>query len=245
MLRKALTLVAVSVIIAGCSTTYVTKPVITAGQQLRYNRGTPTTLSEMKSGSVEVSPLGVDKDKRLVFGVAAFNGGSTPQNFGVENLSLSAADGSNVQLLTADELIHRAKRKAAWAAFFYALAGAANAYAATATANTTTMGTVYTPNGPATFVARTYNPALAYAGANAAAAQTQYNIAAVESRLDQTISSVQGQVLQTTTVDPGSSYGGDAVADGLGGDDFPHNLVLTVHWNNEDHIFRFTMTEGE
>ncbi len=245
MTRTVIVAAIAAIALTGCASTYVTRPIIADGQQVRYEQGIPTTLSEKKSGAVEVTPLGVDADKRLVFGVAAYNEGKIPQNFGVENLSLMGTDGKPIGIMTADEIIRSAQRKAEWAEVALAFIGAADAYAAAASARTTTTGHVYGPGGSASFTATTYDPALAYAGAHQAAAETAHNMAQVEGALSRTIASARTQVLQTTTVDPGTSYGGDAVVDGLGGDDFPHDLILTVQWNGDEHVFRFTMTKEE
>src|SRR5688572_15566283 len=61
-----------SAALSGCATHYVVDPVAAPDQEVRYDRGTPTTYSERTNGAVQITPFGVDeRDGRLVFGVAA------------------------------------------------------------------------------------------------------------------------------------------------------------------------------
>jgi hypothetical protein len=180
----------------------------------------------------------------LVFGVAVFNKGKAANNFGVENLALANADNVPIKIFTASELIHKEKVKAAWQAVAVALGGAAAAYSANANAYSTTNGYVSTPYGTATYYSRTYNPAVAYAGTAAATAATGYGLISVKNSLDRAISDLRGHILQTTTIDPGGSYGGEVVADGLPKGRLPQDVILSVHWNGEEYPFRYTVANG-
>jgi hypothetical protein len=111
-------------------------------------------------------------------------------------------------------------------------------------AYSTTSGTVSGPGGTARFYGRTFDPAAAQAGTSAAAAQTSFDLARVQNTLDSTLAQLKGQILQTTTIDPGQSYGGTAVTDSISGY-YPHSVALVVHWANEQACFGYVVTKGD
>ena len=235
---------ALALLTSGCATQYSVSPIADASQQVRYWHGKPTTYSEMRLGAVQVTPLGVNSDDRVGFSVVVFNKSGQAANFGVENLSLVQADGGPGKIMTSAELEREAKVHAAWQTFAAALAGGAEMYAAARNSESTTEGTAYTPVGPVNYYARTYNPALAQANMQLASMQMSSNLRTIESSLDQKVEQIRGNILQTTTINPGSADGGIAVADTLSSSHFPQDVVLHVNWNGEDHAFKFTVAKG-
>jgi len=227
--------------LSACSTSYSVAPIPDASQEIRYQQGTPTTYSEMDEGALQVTALGVNDERRLIFSVAAFNKGSGPSNFGVENISIEQQDGSPDQVFTSGELIHEAKVKAAWATFATALAGGLAAAAANNNAYTTTSGYI----GHHSFYMRTYDPGLAYAGTAAASAATAYGIANIQDSLDHSIANIRDGALQTTTIDPDNSYAGIVMAAALQSSQYPQNITMHVRWNGDDHVFRFAVGKGD
>jgi hypothetical protein len=243
--KPILTILALAVGVSGCATNFVLTPQPTGSQTIEYAQGTPTTFSEGEHGAVQVTPIGTTEDHRLIFGVAAFNKGDKPANFGVENLALATTAGGPVKIYTTEELIAEAKRRAMWQAVAVAFAGAAAAYAANANAYHTTYGTAYTPHGTYSFYSRTYDPGLAYVGTAAAGAATGYGLVQIKNSLSQTINGLRGHSLQTTTVGPGDSYGGEVMTDHPEGRSFPQQIELTVHWNGDDHVFQFSVAKTQ
>src|ERR1019366_9890857 len=156
--------------LAGCSTpTYTFTPNATSAQTVRFDRGTPTLMEDGQFGSAQMSPLGVNGD-RVMFGIAVFNKGKTPINFGVENIS-AASMGLPLKAYSKDDLAHEAKVHAQWMAALTVLAGAAAAYGANQNAYRTTNGSFTSPGGrTTTFTATTYDPTAAAVGTAAAAA---------------------------------------------------------------------------
>jgi hypothetical protein len=245
MRRKAAVLLGVAaMVLTGCGTAYSIAPIADASQQVRYERGTPTTYSEKQFGAVQVTPLGVNDDNRIGFGIAVYNKSGGPANFGTENLSLIQNDGSPGKVMTSAELEHEAKVKAGWQTFAVALAGGLQAYAASRNAVSTTQGTAYTPVGPVSYNSQTYNPALAQANAEIAGAETGLALHSIQESLERRLASIHGDTLQTTTINPDESYGGIAVVDELSSSNFPQDVMLHVNWNGEEHIFRFTIVKG-
>ena len=215
------------------------------GQQVRYLQGTATTFSERAGSAVQLTPYGVNQEGRLVFGVAAFNKSMAPQNFGVENLRLTGTTGEPVKIFTSNELQSEAKNRATWAEVGLVLAGAASAAAANASAYSTTSGSISNRFGSTSFYAQTYNPAVAYAGTQMAAANTAYGIAQVQNALDGTLTRLRGEILQTTTIDPGQSFGGTTISEALRGD-YPRRFSVSVIWGSDEHDFSFVVTkEGQ
>jgi len=230
--------------ISGCATTYVITPVPQAAQGVRYLSGVPTTFAQSRGSALLVTACGLNDDGGLVFSLAAFNKGRNPVNFGIQNLGLTNERGEAVRIFSYDEMERDAKNKAAWADFAIILGGAASAAAANLNAYSTTSGTVSGPGGAARFYGRTFDPAVAQAGTSAAAAQTSLDLARVQSTLDSTLAQLKGQILQTTTIDPGQSYGGTAVTDSLSGY-YPHSVALVVHWADEQACFGYVVTKGD
>lgn len=231
-------------ILAACSTEYSVTPLAQDGQQIRYTQGRATAYSEKNAGALQVTPLGLNDGMRPSFQIAAFNKSHGPSNFGVENVSLELADGSADKVFTSSELQHEAKVNAEWAEAATILAGGLAAGAAQANAYSTTSGSVSSSYGSASFYARTYDPTAAYLGTASAAAATGYGLQRIESALDATLANYRNNILQTTTLDSGQSYGGVVVADKLSSSKFPENIVLRVKWNGDDYDFHFLVTEG-
>ncbi|WP_146193618.1 hypothetical protein [Sphingosinicella humi] len=233
-------LAAASVVLSGCATTYSMTPITSASQTVRYDRGSPTTDFEKEFGAIQVTPVQVADDGKLVFAVAAFNKAETPSNFGVENISLETAEGEAIRVFTHDELVRQAKNKAMWASIATAMAGGLAAYAANQNAYRTTNANLYTPSGGVYhYTARTYDPAAAVVGTAAATAAAGAGIYAIQRTLDNTIANLGDRVLQTTTIDPGEAFGGQVVANELEGANYPRDVILTITWNGEEFPFRF------
>ncbi|HTT97320.1 MAG TPA: hypothetical protein VMF58_04680 [Rhizomicrobium sp.] len=236
MVRKIAAVGLVAMVLSGCATEYSISPAPGAGQQIRYEQGAPTIFSEKRSAAIQVTPLRVTDDMRLAFGVAAFNKSSVPSNFGVENISVEQADGTQDKVFTSGELIHEAKVDAEWKTFAAALAGGL----ASASSYSTTRGTAYTPVGAVSWSSTSYDPVQAAE----IRAETRDNIAGIRASLDRTVGNIHHQALQTTTVNAGDSYGGIVVAAKLSSGQYPQNIALHVNWNGEDHDFRFVVAEG-
>jgi hypothetical protein len=198
----------------------------------------------MKFGAVQVTPLGVNSEDRVGFAVAVFNKSGGPVNFGIENLALTQEGGAPEQIFTSMELTHEAKVRAQWAQFGMILLGATDAALAGRNAYSTSYTHVYTPYGSASAYSRTYDPEFAYMAGRDAGIATGHALVAIQASLDSTLTRINDQVLQTTTVDPGQSYGGVAIADTLASSKYPQDIVLHVSWADEDHVFKFSVAKG-
>lgn len=239
-------MLALSMVAAGCAQNYVATPIQGSDQQIRYTQGIPTTFADRPQGSVQLTSIGyLPNDNRLIFGAAAFNKGAAAQNFGIENVSVTS-NGTVLHAYSRDELAHEAKVKAGIAIALTALAGAAAAYGANQAAYSNTSGVITTPRGRMfTYTETTYNPGVAVAGTALAGAATAYGIHNIQDSLDHTLSSLNGSILQTNTIDPGQSAGGEIVVDLPKGKTYPKDLGITIHWNGEDYVFTFNVNKSK
>lgn len=241
MMKNVALVVASASLLAACASTYSHTPVPLQGQTVRYLQGQPTTLSEGRNSTLQVTPLGYNDAGRLAYALAVYNKSSVQSNFGVENVSATAL-GAPVRIFTYAELERQAKNQATWAAVAVALSGASAAYAASS--GPTSTSTTYTPYG--TYRTETTNRALQSAMVGAAAAGTAVSMREISQNLDNTLITLQNNVIQTTTVDPWSSYGGKIITDRVRQ---PTTTAvqagLIVNWNGEIHEFQWNITKDQ
>lgn len=237
MSRKMLAGAACALALSGCATSYSIVPVDTGHAMVSWHNGRPTTDLELHNGAVMVTPLGVEVNGRISFAVAGYNKLDTPAYFGSENFT-ARVGGAPVQVYSYEQLEREAENAATWAAFAVALTGVATAYAASSNAYRTTDTTVYTPRGA--YVARTvtYDPAAAAMGTVAATAVTVGGLQLIDQQLGDTLDRLGGTILQTTTIEPGQSYGGQIVV-GRSRRAVPYEVDVVAHWNGEDYLFRY------
>ncbi len=228
--------------LTGCASTYSVTPVDAGNAKVTYDSGRSTTDLDQKNGSVKVTPLGVMENGRLNFGVAAFNKLDQPVNLGAENFTASVA-GAPAQVYTYAQLEKQAKTAAAWATFAVALSGAASVYAANQNAYTTTNATMTTPRGGAYhYTASTYDPTAAALGTAATTAATAGGIYAIRKELDATLDRLGGTILQTTTVNPNTAFGGQIIV-AKPKSAAPYMIEVVAHWNDEDYVFHFNIAQ--
>jgi hypothetical protein len=234
-----------SLVLSGCATHYLVDPVAAPNQEVRYDRGTPTTYSEQTNGAVQITPFGIDgRDGRLVFGVAAYNKSQAPSNFGVEDVYMTASGERQLHVFTSDELVREATSRANAATVAVAILGLAAAISAADGATTTTRGRFWTRNGPVRFVSRTHDPGAAFVGAATAAIGTGLVIGSIRNDLDRTIAGISNEILETTTIDPDRSYGGIVVGERLPQPTAPQDVLVTVNFNGEQHQFRYSIVRA-
>lgn len=186
-------------------------PIASEGKEIRYLQGVPTVSEIDEQGGVLVTQTDPIYGRvRLM--VALTNDTDNSVNFGVENIT-ATLDGKPVPVLTADRLQSIAKNKAGWAMFAVAMAGGLSAVAAHANSTRTYTTTGYTPYGAYRSHTRIYDPTSATIGAAAATAGSAYAISRIDQNLQSTIAGIKDEVVQTTTIDPKSNYGGMIVLD--------------------------------
>ncbi len=219
------------------------EPIGAAEGSTRFRQGNVTVESQQERGAVQLFPLGLENN-RLTFGVAVLNMSDRAAEFGTENIRVSVG-GQDVMVLTAERLRQQAERRAGWATALTALAGGLSA-AAAASRTDTYSATTYTPRG--TYRTVIHRPSVG--GQIAAAgitAGTVYSVANIQNQLDQTLSMLGDEIVQTTTIDPEDSYGGRFVLATLprGHSRWPQQVTVNVSYNGEDHQFVFNVTRAD
>jgi hypothetical protein len=212
------------------------KPVPREGQTVRYDKGNPTIEDDMTNGAVRIMPIPSLDHGSLQFMVVAYNKGPESTNFGVENVFMTRGD-TRIACFTKDELESKAKNRAMWSQIGIAmLAGVA-----AAAQNNNTLITTTTPRG-GVYTTRIQNPGLS-GGQVATLAAGAGGIALSQYRLQQTLDSLNDEILQTTTVDTDGSYGGRVVLNKIKKTKYPENISITVNFAGEDHVFDFIVTK--
>jgi hypothetical protein len=210
-------------------------PVALEGQTIRYQKGTPTVEDDLAGSAVRVMPLPDMDHGSLQFIVVAYNKGQAPVNLGSENVYLSRGT-QRLDCFTKDQLEKQAKNRAMWSQIGMAmLTGVAaglqdnNTYIATHSRYGSSYTTIRSPG--------LSNGQLATLDAGAE------GIAASQAGLQRTLDNLNDEILQTSTIDPASSYGGRVVVNKIKGAKYPENVSVVVDFGGEIHTFNFTVTK--
>lgn len=228
--------------LTGCATSYDFKPLAVDGTSVTYDHGVPVTASSKLISAVQVQPLEINKQGRLVLGVAATNRSNHDFNFGVENVSVLDGAGNVLRVYTQAELVRQAKNRATWAAVAMEMSGAAAAYAANRNAYSTTTGYINSPRGITNFSATSYDPGAAAAGVAAASVATGAGLYAINEGLNNAISHYRGRVLQVTTIRPGNVYGGEVHTQRIA---LSKSAIVSIKVlvEGDEHEFRYKITK--
>ncbi|HEY3695296.1 hypothetical protein [Phenylobacterium sp.] len=189
---------------------------------VRFARGNAAMVSTGEFGSVVLLPIRYNSTNKLRFSVAAFNTSGRPVNFGTEDIRIRLRSGDYLPVQDFDYLRQEARIEAereitaAWVS-----AGIEGLLA-------------YQENE-----GRLNRTAIAYRRATGdLAASTAY----IEAKLFGTVREHGRTVLQTTTIDPGTAYGGAIFADQIS---VPPGSVdaidVEVRFGGELHQFRIAI----
>lgn len=230
-----------SVTLSGCATSYTMTPHPGAAQSVRYFQGQPTIYAQGEHGAVQVTPYAPNENGRLTYSVAAFNNTAAPVNFGAEDMSLMA-DGAPVRIFTYPELERMAKNDATTLLVLTAIAGGASA--AAAASGPTSRSTTYTPYG--TYQTVTTNYAAQAVASSVAAAATSAQMRDISNQLDATLGALGQNILQTTTIDPKSTFGGQIVGDRVViPEEGELSTSLTIRFAGEEYVVNFGISRQQ
>lgn len=201
---------------------FKTKPIAESTDVVRYHKGEATISRETDSSLITVVPIEPDRG-RLAFIILYRNKLEAPINFGLENVSATAGT-TSIVLMTKDRLESQAKSRAGWSMFGAALvAGLANVdYSST---------TVRTPYGK-------YTASSSYSNNWAAHQQTREAAADINADLSSRLEHISEAIIDTTTVDPHTEYGGKIILD-----KFKAKFPTTVTVNVNGQPFNFQVTK--
>jgi hypothetical protein len=225
-----------------CAADLILYPVQVGPETIRYRTGIPTLNIEGPTGAVTVTPLPLDHN-HATFGVAVYNKANNSTNFGIENVTASI-NGKSIPVLSREELQKRAKSRAAWSAIGIALlSGVAAAAASSAHTTDNYYGNIRTPHGTYFWSSSYRDNTIGVLGASAAIAAGTAGIVGIQNRLEYTLGTLATDVVQTTTVDPDNSYGGEIVIEKPSGMKLPYDVTVVMHFNGADYPFTFRLTE--
>jgi hypothetical protein len=197
-------------------------PPASAALKVRYYKGQPTYVSLQHSSVIEVAVPEQVRNKQIPIGVVAMNGSARPVSLGYENVSVRTTHGEPVKLVTYEDLQHQARVRAGWATFFTVLAAGANGYLAERNA--------YGHVGRYSY----YSPVAAQIGLDRASAQSAEMMGQIEQGLAEQMAQLDGQVLRTTTVDPGRLEGGTVYVE-LPRNTTIRDLIVTIAFAGDSH----------
>lgn len=213
---------AVSTLLAGCETTYKQVPTITAAEgasSVRFAHGNALIMSEGRLGIVWLKPVRYFRGSKVFFEVVAFNKTNQPVNFGTEDIQLRSGPDGAISVYDFDSLQHEARRQAQAELMAASLQEGMDLWHADRVARRDP----YAAN-------RIWRDS-----------QNRYfaTDSAVNASLEDAIYAYDRVTLQTTTIDPYTSFGGVVfspnveVAQGAS-----RELVANVRFAGEDHLFR-------
>lgn len=216
-------------------------PVKIGAETARFDRGRATVNLELPSGAVEIRPLAIGKGE-VTLGIAVFNKSSRPANFGLENIGVTI-NGMPAYLPTHDQLMAQARDKARDSKIAAALITGVVAGAASTMSNSYSYRQrVYTPHGVYSRTIRWEDDTPGIIGATAAVAGGAVLIHGIDRKLDYTLDRIDGSVVQTTTVDPGNSFGGTVVVPFDRKMPLPAKVRIQIEWNSTLYPFEFRLT---
>lgn len=174
----------------------------TGEQRSRMDSGLEAVESNLEKSSVKVVEIDERVGKRGFVRLFVYNASDKPFNFGPENVRAELTDGTSVAIVGYDKLLKEEKNRQMWAAIATGLSAASNSLAA---AN---AGTTYG------YVGRTpvsiYSPTSAYVAQSLANRENDARFATLAANGAASMEALSVNI-RTTTVDPGSSFGGGVV----------------------------------
>lgn len=230
-------------VVAASAPPLTLQPVSVGQETARYDKGVATVSLKTPQGAVEIRPLPLRDGKTLSFNIAVYNQSGRAANFGTENIRASF-DGMPARVLTAEQLADAAKDKARTKQIgTMVLAGVVAGIASTASTTHTDYRAVHTRHHGTYARAITWEDnTIGTVGAVAAVGVGAAAVVGIDKRLDYTLDQIDGQTLQTTTVNPNASLGG-VVTVGLAKEDANRSgmVNLTIDWNGQSYPFTFRL----
>lgn len=230
-----------------------------AVQTIRYDRGIASVDSVLKRTIIRfVNVAGNDK-KNVSFVIGIVNTGSQPFNFGPENISIRPAGLKPIALTTYDQVMQaerrRERREKFWTGVAAAgrglsAANAGNSYSSGIYSGTTTGyvgNTLVSAQTTGLYSGTQYDSGAALAAQRNAQEMNAQDRANLEARWAAR-TSVNANLLRTTTVDPGMMYGGIAifpVTPDLKKVRGPIDVTIEVDVAGEKHVFLGKLSEAD
>lgn len=219
------TALAVTALLASCATVepeYRMIPTGDHGVGVRFSRGNAAMVSNGPAGAVMLLPVRYNATSKMYFALAAFNTSGEPINFGTEDVTIYLEDGTRLFVQDFNFLRHQERVSAQRdinAAWIEAGVEGYLAYLDTEGLSDRTRQQIAFRTASGSYATST---------------------ATIESRLRRAISAWGRNVLQTTTIDSGATFGGFIFADQLLiPEGTRRQIVVEVNFAGSPH--RFTL----
>lgn len=227
-MRSTVLAVMAALVVTGCATKReMTMVPAQSGADVgvRFSRGEALMVSGGDRGAVMIAPVRYNgASKRLMFRVAAFNRSGEPVNFGAENVTIEMDNGTFLPVHNFDMLRSGAKAQARQQQMAALIEAGIGIYAASQVNND--------------------NPYVAGRMAEATAAVYDYRMYSIAANLAYTMGTMGRYVLQTSTIDPRTYWGGAILADQP---DLPkaeaQRVRVSVNLAGEMHYFHLSLTQ--
>lgn len=218
-----------------------------SGQTARMMDGVAAVDSSTSGSSVRLVQAEGALKKRGTVSLLVMNQGGKPFNFGPENVTARLADGTDVKIITYEQLVREEKKRQTWAAIAAGLAAAGNsmnaANAGRSYGTATYSGSTFGSYGGRSFNSyssgmgsySSYNAGQAQMAQSLANAQNQANFSRMAEQNAANMNALKAN-MRTTTVDPDQMFGGSVMFE----------LPKSVHKMKGDVPVTFIVTiEGE
>lgn len=230
-----------------------------AAQTIRYDRGISSIDSVQEHSIVRfVNVAGNDK-KTASFVIGVVNAGDQPLNFGPENVTIRPTGMKAIALTTYEQAIEAERKKQGKEKFWAGVAAFGRGLSAADAGNTYSSG-IYsgTANGyvgsshvtaqtSGIYSGTQHNSGAALAAQRNAQEMNAQDRAALEQRWANR-SATTGNLLRTTTVDPGTMYGGIVIfpiSKELKSTRAPVQVTIEVDVGGEKHTFLARLSQGD
>ena len=207
------TILALSLLAAGCATTETVQFRPKAEQQSLIRDGQAALISRRKNSLVLIRPAArtFQIGARPIYVVGINNLTGTPLEFRVANIDVAQIvnqQAVQLKVFTYEELVAEERNRQIAFAIIGGLAAGANAYSASRAGYYNQTSTVHTPRGSYQVQTTGYSPTAAAIAQSNASAQNEAMIAATIERGQQNMAALEQGVMKDNTLLPGEWYGG-------------------------------------
>jgi len=242
-----------SLYLQGCATFVTLSSRPAPEQEVIFVKGTEHVVSK-KENIVSVGLCNKIRESgtRPEFIVFFSNKTANPINFSPENIKVSS-NGDDLKVYTYEELQREAQQQYAWSVFLVGLGGAARSLNAANAGYQYHSGSIQSNYygsggygwGSATYSGVSYDAGAAHVAQMQAQAQTNAEMAQTANQYKETISRLDANILQKTTIPPETTYGGIVVVEST---KCPHKdesneLEFIVNAEGESHEFNYQETK--
>ncbi len=239
--------VSLAICVAGCNTTESVQFNVLGNQSAIVRDGVPGIVSRKSRSIVLVSPAGrgMRSGGRPVFVVAATNLSRSPIDLRISDITVSqqTPNGASIPIavIPYEQLVSEERTRQVVRAILVGAAAGANSYSASRAGYGSASGTVYTPNGAATFNTTYYSPTAAAIAQSNSNAQNEAMIANTIEAGQRNLAGLQNIVLKDNTIMPGEWIGGEVyIAPPAGEIGQPKSYTISINLGGEIHSVEVT-----